>query len=124
MSTIYGQFNPGRQLRDGPDSGIIVVNVELLDLVASGAPPIVLNVRGTLQPPLTPLELLKLEMLHELDARLFLRGLLRGGAACLAQPGNFLVSCATVRLNPDLDRTFRIWGHDEAQACPVCVPEP
>lgn len=124
MGTEYGKFNPGRQFRAGPKQGIIVVNVDLLNLVSTGAAPLVVSVRGTLQPPLTPLEFLKLEVLHELDARLFIRGLLRGGAACLTQPGNFLVSCATVRLNPDLDRTFRIWGHDEAQACPACVPAP
>ncbi len=125
MSPIYGEFNPGRQFKIGPNLGLIVVNVELLNLVATGAPSIALDLGdGTLQPALTPLELLKLEVLHELDARLFQRKLLAGGVRCELMPSNFLVSCATVRLDPDLRRTFPIWGPLESRACPLCVPEP
>jgi hypothetical protein len=90
-------FNPGRQPRPGhPQLGYIYLNVELLNAVAAGQ---TITLAGGTAPAL---EVAKVELLHEMNARLYLRRRLPPNQPIGLLGYNQVLDCRTLRYFPTL----------------------
>ncbi len=109
---IQGEFNPGRHVQNGPNLGLVFINENLVQAALRNPPDVRFTQFGTLF-TMDALEVFKLEVLHELDARL-----VSGGHLDLATPvegpiGNFVLDAAVVRLSPQFNG-FATWAAAEA----------
>ena len=108
-------YNPGRQLKSGPNAGQIYVNQVLMDRLQNGNQPTLMP--GGLSDSLTAI---KAELYHEMNSRLSLRNLLIWTDSCPGLPGNKVLDCFGRGVHPFFTPAYQLWGPDESDLCNVC----